>query len=393
VTVLTLEGALDKKLTVYSTPEKQAHLGTYDLSELALVVHGGFNVYRYNAPSGPLSLEEIPQRGLISTPAMRSGMCSIGFGFFIRLIQQTRRMNYWDYRRVVGGFAGWRNFGRSSVCMLVRWGSDSRFSLGLYPSFGLPLMSEKCCIFRTFVDLVRKMRYISDKRQTAMKKPKGSELKTHVLQQILAAPGNEVWTASDFTALGSRSAIDKALQRSVATGDLRRIDRGLYDRPTKNELTGKPTVPDYRAVIRAVARRDKVRLLVDGMTAANDLGLTTAVPARIEVLVDARLKPIRIGNLVIHFRTAAPSRLFWAGRPAMRVVQALYWMQDILSRREERGRTLQKLQKILADKDQGEAIREDLQKGSSGVPIWMQPLISELLAKSHPGSSVDGVRA
>ena len=77
----------------------------------------------------------------------------------------------------------------------------------------------------------------------------------------------------------------------------------------------------------------------------------------------------------------------------MRVVQALYWMQDILSRREERGRTLQKLQKILADKDQGEAIREDLQKGSSGVPIWMQPLISELLAKSHPGSSVDGVRA
>ena len=47
-------------------------------------------------------------------------------------------------------------------------------------------------------------------------------------------------------------------------------------------------VPDYRAVIRAVARRDKARTVVDGMTAANDLGLTTAVPARIEVLVDAR---------------------------------------------------------------------------------------------------------
>jgi hypothetical protein len=34
-----------------------------------------------------------------------------------------------------------------------------------------------------------------------MKKPRGSELKTHLLQQILKAPGNEVWTASDFTAL------------------------------------------------------------------------------------------------------------------------------------------------------------------------------------------------
>jgi len=214
-----------------------------------------------------------------------------------------------------------------------------------------------------------------------MKKPRGSELKTYILRQILKTPGNEVWTANDFIGLGRRSAIDKVLQRLVATGELRRIDRGLYDRPAKNELTGKPTVPDYRAVIRAVARRDKVRLLVDGMTAANDLGLTTGVPARIEVLVDARLKPIRIGNQVIHFKTAAPSRLFWAGRPAMRVVQALYWMQDILSQEEERERTMQKLHKILADKDQGQTIREDLQKGLSGVPIWMQPLISELVGK------------
>ena len=221
-----------------------------------------------------------------------------------------------------------------------------------------------------------------------MKKPRGSELKTHLLQQILKVSGNEVWTANDFTALGSRSAIDKVLQRLVTTGELRRIDRGLYDRPTKNELTGRPTVPDYRAVIRAVARRDKVRLLVDGMTAANDLGLTTAVPARIEVLVDGRLKPIRLGNQVIHFKTAAPSRLFWAGRPAMQVVQALYWMQDLLSQKEERERTIQKLHKILAENDQGNAIREDLQKGFSGVPIWMQPMISELVWKTR----AEGVR-
>ena len=68
--------------------------------------------------------------------------------------------------------------------------------------------------------------------------------------------------------------------------------------------------------------------VVDGMTAANDLGLTTAVPARIEVLADARLKPIKLGNQEIRFKSAAPSRLYWANRPAMRVVQALHWMQD-----------------------------------------------------------------
>ncbi len=53
--------------------------------------------------------------------------------------------------------------------------------------------------------------------------------------------------------------------------------------------------------------------------------LTTAVPARVIVLTDARLRPIRLGNQQIQFKTVAPSRLYWAGRPAMRVVQALYW--------------------------------------------------------------------
>jgi len=94
--------------------------------------------------------------------------------------------------------------------------------------------------------------------------------------------------------------------RLVAAGDLRRISRGLYDRPRVNGLTGRPTVPDYRAV----TRRDQIRVHIDGMTAANELGLTTAVPARIEVLVDARLKSIKLGSQEIHFRYAAPSRLY-----------------------------------------------------------------------------------
>ena len=123
-----------------------------------------------------------------------------------------------------------------------------------------------------------------------------------------------------------------------AAGDLRRIDRGLYDRPRTNKLTGRAAVPDYRAIIRAVLAAIGRAHVVDGMTAANDLGLTTAVPARIEVLVDARLKPIKLGTQVIHFKYAAPSRLYWADRPGMRVVQALHWMQDMLRQKGERIR-------------------------------------------------------
>jgi hypothetical protein len=209
-----------------------------------------------------------------------------------------------------------------------------------------------------------------------------TDLRSRLLDRIAAAP-DEVWTPGDFADLGGRAAVDKTLQRLATAGDLRRIDRGLYDRPRKNELTGRPTVPDYRAVIRAVTRRDRARAVIDGMTAANDLGLTTAVPARIEVLVDARLKPIKLGAQEIHFKFAAPSRLYWAGRPAMRVVQALHWMKDMLDQDGERQRVETVLHRLLADPRHGKAIRDDLRAGLSALPIWMQEFLRDLLGPAN----------
>ena len=78
------------------------------------------------------------------------------------------------------------------------------------------------------------------------------------------------------------------------------------------------------------------------------LHLTTAVPARVTVLTDARLRPITLGRLQINFRTAAPSRLYWAGP-------------------------------ILQDPAHGAAIRADLQQGLPTLPIWMQPVVREVL--------------
>ena len=205
-----------------------------------------------------------------------------------------------------------------------------------------------------------------------------TDLRSKLLARVASQP-DEVWTPADFADLGGRAAVDKTLQRLAAAGELRRIDRGLYDRPRKNSLTGQPTVPDYRAVIRAVTRRDQARAVVDGMTAANDLGLTTAVPARIEVLVDARLKPIKLGKQEIHFKFAAPSRLYWADRPAMRVVQALYWMQDMLSHDDERDRVGDVLRRLFADPKHGKAIRDDLRAGLSALPIWMQEFLRDLI--------------
>jgi len=209
----------------------------------------------------------------------------------------------------------------------------------------------------------------------------GLDLRNAILDRISAQSSLGVWTPVDFLDLGSREAVDQALHRLTASRDLRRIARGLYDKPGTNRLTGKPTYPDYQHVVDALARRDQVRMVVDGITAANDLGLTDAVPARAVVLTDARLKPIKLGNLTIQFQHAAPSRLHWAGRPAMRVVQALYWVRDLLPRNMDRIRA--RLVSVLQDPTHGSAIRDDLRQGLPALPEWMQTIVRDLLRRTH----------
>lgn len=199
------------------------------------------------------------------------------------------------------------------------------------------------------------------------------------------AKSSNVWTPSDFLDLGSRDAVDKTLQRMARTGIIRRIDRGLYDKPMFNRLTKKPQPPDYRHVIDALGRREQARMLVDGMTAANDLGLTDAVPAKVVLHSELRRKTIKLDNLVIEFKPTAPSKLYWAGRPAMRLVQALHWLKDMLP--TEGPSIWRRVEAILRDPRHGAAIREDLRDGLATLPAWMQRELRSLLGNIDAGIS------
>lgn len=191
---------------------------------------------------------------------------------------------------------------------------------------------------------------------------------------------DRVWTAADFADLASRSTVDKALQRLSADGVLLRIERGLYHRPQMNPLNNKPIRPGIRTVLDAISRRDKTRMLIDGMTAANDLGLTTAVPAKIVVLTDSRRRGINIAGQAIEFRLTAPSRLNWADRPAMRLVQALLWLHDGSGSIDDMS--VRRIKRLLADPDTGDRLRQDLRDGMTELPTaWMQDLIRRLLTE------------
>ena len=209
-----------------------------------------------------------------------------------------------------------------------------------------------------------------------------SDLKTLILSRISDGARSSVWTVNDFLDLGNYDAVRKMLQRLASAGDIRRIDDGLYDKPQLNRLTKKDDPPNPRQVIDAVTRRNQIRVLVDGMTAANDLGLTNAVPAKIVVHTDARLRPIQLGNMTITFKPTAPSRLFWAGRPAMRLVQALHWLRDTTDL-QTLSAQVRALLKRLPDP---QPILDDLAQGVTTLPAWMQDLLRPMLDKHKPAA-------
>lgn len=186
----------------------------------------------------------------------------------------------------------------------------------------------------------------------------------------------------DFLDLAGRDAVDKVLQRLVMSDDLRRINRGLYDKPGINSLTRQTTAPDPRAMIDAIARRDQIRVLVDGMTAANDLGLTNAVAPKIVVHTDARLRSIHLGNMIIAFKPTAASKLYWAGRPAMRIVQTLHWLRDTLSDRDDLDGLRQRLDDILHNGPNATRMRDDLRAGLSTLPAWMRDFLKPPLSSA-----------
>lgn len=132
-----------------------------------------------------------------------------------------------------------------------------------------------------------------------------------------------VFTAAKFASVGSRAAIGQALARLAAAGKIRRLSRGLYDKPRQDDLFGK-LWPTPEAVITALQQQHSLRLQPAGLYAANLLGLSEQVPAKIELLTDAgKNRAVRAGPMVIVLKATSPRSMAAANTYTGLVIQAL----------------------------------------------------------------------
>jgi len=202
---------------------------------------------------------------------------------------------------------------------------------------------------------------------------------TDKIMKRVRARGRGKWvcTPRDFLDLGSRAAVDQALSRLAASGDLRRVGRGLYDLPRMSAVLKRPAPVDVDKAVGALARRDSVRIMPDGIAAASQLGLTNAVPAKSSYVTDGATRTVKIGNRTIHLRHATPHVMAWAGRPSAPVAQALRWLGPQAAMDDRVAATLRR--------NLPDVVKKDLARHAGGLPTWAVPLA---LSVSDPTEKV-----
>src|SRR3984957_2490203 len=149
-----------------------------------------------------------------------------------------------------------------------------------------------------------------------------TDVSSRLLSRMRSGAPGSVFGPRMFDDLGNRAAVDQALSRLTKAGKIRRISRGVYDIPKNHPALG-PLSPDPDAVARAIAAQAGYRLQPTPARAANVLGLSSQVPARIVYLIDGRSRKIKVGNQIIHFKHAGPRALLGAGTPAGVALQAI----------------------------------------------------------------------
>ena len=169
---------------------------------------------------------------------------------------------------------------------------------------------------------------------------------------------------------GSAAAIEKILQRLVSSGTLRRLSRGLYDKPRVDPILGE-LWPSVDAVLDALVNRERLRLQPSGQYAANVLGLSEQVPARVVLLTDGESRTVRAGPMKISLKRASPRTMATAGRLSGTIIQAL----KSLGAAHVTPARIEHLRRTIPQDD-----RAMILKDLSLAPAWMHPFLRDIAA-------------
>jgi predicted transcriptional regulator of viral defense system len=176
------------------------------------------------------------------------------------------------------------------------------------------------------------------------------------------------FTPNAFLDLAGKSTIWVALSRLVQKGMIRRLARGLYDYPELHPKIGL-VAPSPDAVAKALAMRDAIRFQASGAYAANLLGLSDHVPAKVVFLTDGPARRVRVGRQEIILKRTTPRNMATAGRVSGTVIQALRF----IGQKQITDSQIRQLTAQLPAADKAQLLKDLVY-----APGWMHPIIDAI---------------
>ena len=123
-----------------------------------------------------------------------------------------------------------------------------------------------------------------------------------IRERVLASPDGSVFISSDFADIADTATIRQSLNRLVRENVLRRIIRGVFEKPKYSKLLGEVVAVSPDAVAHALARSYHWTIAPCGDTALNLLGLSEQVTAVWSYISDGPYKTYEWEHTKIEFR-------------------------------------------------------------------------------------------
>lgn len=148
-------------------------------------------------------------------------------------------------------------------------------------------------------------------------------IEEQILSRVYGRGRGWAFSQKDFVSLGTRSAIDKAFERLLEKGTIRRVIRGIYDYPKYSTLLKQELSPDLDQIAAALARKFGWRIQVTGASALNLLGISTQVVGRVVYVSDGPDKVFIIGKQTLEFKNSVLKEAALKLRESALIVQGL----------------------------------------------------------------------
>lgn len=194
-----------------------------------------------------------------------------------------------------------------------------------------------------------------------------------ILRKISKAKRGSLFFTDSFVQLGTPEAVRQALARLVKKGELERVATGLYFRPDYDPIIGKRT-PSVETIARAVARRDKARIVPTGDYAMHQLGLSTQMPLNVVFLTDGSARKMSVGKRSITFKKTSPKNVAAVGEISKLVIQAL----RTIGKEELTNDQILKIEDLLRK----EALTK-LEHDMRLAPAWIREIMKRILKEAQ----------